>query len=519
MRTKYAIKNISMSIFSQVIIILLGFISRKIFLDSLGTEYLGVNGVLTNVLSAMVLIEGGIGISIVYNLYKPLAEDNREQIISLVQLYRKTYNILALIVFTICCIIYPFITYLLKTDKEIPGLFVVYWIFVAKNVLSYVFAYKWALINADQKGYVLTKNNLIFQIIAMVFKIIILKTTRNYILFLLIEFAVFIIQNIYNTIVVNKMYSYVNCKKKYSIEKSTKSNIVSNVKAMFIQNIGSYAITSTDNILISAFINVATVGLYSNYTLIIGQLTTLLNQIIGGIGAGVGNLIATENKDKIYSIFKSTYLVSFWIYSWSTIFLFNLLEPFISWCFGSQYILEKGVFIVILLNFYLSGMRGIIVTFKRKAGLFAQDKYANLIEGIINLVLSLVFIKYLGLAGVFLGTTLSYILLSFWNQPRIVYKMFFNRPINEYFYRYIEYTFLMLIMGVITTVICNFIISGYSFLSLIIRGIICLLIPNLILIVVFHKNDEFIYLLNIIKIYIPNKLINISIRKKQIVNK
>ena len=181
-RTENAIKNISISIISEIIIILLGFISRKVFLDNLGTEYLGINGLLTNVLSAMVLIEGGIGISIVYNLYKPLANDNKPQIIALVQLYKKAYIILALIILVISLGLFTIIDKLMSTDVGKLEITTVYFIFVAKNIISYLNAYKWSLISADQKGYILAKNNLIFQILTASFKIIILIVTKNYIL-------------------------------------------------------------------------------------------------------------------------------------------------------------------------------------------------------------------------------------------------------------------------------------------------------------------------------------------------
>lgn len=504
MRTKKAIKNISMSIISQVVIILLGFVSRKIFIDNLGTEYLGINGLLTNVLSMMVLIEGGIGISIVYNLYKPLAENDRKKIIALVQLYKKSYRILALIILAISIILYPFLNKIMKTDISTGSLILVYSIFVMKNIVSYLNAYKWALINADQKGYVLTRNNLIFQVITTVSKIIILILTQNYLLFLLIELVIFIMQNFVNTKAVKRMYPYLNDKNSYSLDLETKNNISKNVRAMFLHNIGGYLVFSTDNILISSFVNVSTVGLYSNYTMIIGQLAGLLSPIIGGIGAGVGNLIATEDEGKVYEIFKTTFLISFWIYSFATIFLYNLLEPFINWWIGEGYLLDKFVFIIILLNFYINGMRSVIGTYKSKAGLFVQDKYIPVIEGIVNLIMSLILIKYLGLVGVFLGTTISTLIIPFWNQPRIVYKELFKKPVKKYFNTHIIYLVIMLGVGYFTSNICNLIVSGYSFISLIIRGIVCVIIPNMIYFILFFKTREFQYLWSSIKNQMEN---------------
>lgn len=504
MRTKYAIKNISMSIFSQIVIILLGFVSRKVFVDNLGAEYLGVNGLLSNVLSMMVLIEGGIGISIVYNLYKPLAENNKGKIVALVQLYKKAYTALAIIMLIISMVLYPFMGYLMKTDTNISGMFIVYAIFVGKNMISYMNAYKWALINADQKGYVLSGSNLIFQIVTTLGKIAILMISKNYILYLLVEVSVFVIQNVVNTIIVYKRYPYLKEKSKHEIDLETKVNITKNVKAMFLHNIGGYLVFSTDNILISAFVGLKAVGLYSNYTMVISQLSNLLAPIINGIGAGVGNLIATEDENKTFSIFNISFMISFWIYSCATIFLYNLLDPFIVWLFGEKYILSKPIVIVVLLNFYLNGMRGPIATFKNKAGLFTQDKYISVIEGLVNLFGSLLLIKYLGFIGVFLGTTLSTLTTIFWSQPRVVYKHLFKRKVSEYFIKYLSRVVIMLIVGGVTTSICNALITGNSFMSLIGRGTICVILVNTIYILLFFKTDEVKYLINNLKVQLES---------------
>lgn len=510
MRTKNAIKNIAMSLFSQIVILILGFVSRKVFIDNLGAEYLGVNGLLTNVLSMMVLIEGGIGISIVYNLYKPLAENNKEKIIALVQLYKKAYKILALIILIISCGLYPILGFIMKSDEPIKGMFVVYAIFVGKNIISYLNAYKWALINADQKGYVLARSNLIFQIITTIAKISILILTQSYIIFLLMEIGVFILQNITNTFIVYKRYPYLKEKSKYSIDNDTKENINKNVRAMFLHNIGGYLVFSTDNILISTFISVKAVGLYSNYTMVIGQLAALLNPVIDGIGASVGNLIATESEEKTYEIFKISYFISFWIYSFATVFLYALLQPFINWWIGEEYLLDKFTFIVILINFYLNGTRGPIGTFKNKAGFFVQDKYVPVIEGFINLIGSLILIKYFGLVGVFLGTTVSSLLTGFWNQPRIVYKHLFKIEVKTYFIRYIIFAIITIFTSVITLNICDLIINGENFSSLIYRGIICAIVPNLIYVLIFFKTKEF---KNIYKLLNDN-LLDFGVAKK-----
>ena len=496
MRTKNSIKNIYMSILTQIIITILGFISRKVFIDSLGTEYLGVNGLLTNVLSMLSLVEGGIGTSIVYNLYKPLAENDEPRIIALVQLYKRLYGILAIVIFGLSLTLYPFLGILIKDGSTISSINIIYFIFVFKNMISYLNAHKWSLINADQKGYILAKYNLIFSVVTTISKIIVLLITNNYILFLLIEAAIFIIQNLWNGKVVNERYSYIRTKKKYIVEKDVKNNLITNVKALFLHNIGSYCVFGTDNILISAFISVKAVGLYSNYTMIISQLSSLLTPILGGIGASVGNLIATESKEKSYEVFNVTYFVNFWIYSVCVIFLYNLLEPFIEWWLGSGLLLDKLTFLTVLINFYISGMRNSIITFKSKAGIFDNDKYIPLIESLINLGSSIILVNYFGLAGIFIGTTISTITMPLWIQAKLVYNNIFNKSVKKYFEKYVIYLIITILVGSLTTYICS-LISFNGFISLIVKGVICMVIPNIIYLIIFYRTKELQQILNI----------------------
>lgn len=512
MRINNSIKNISISILSQLILVLLGFLSRKVFLDNLGTEYLGINGLLTNILSMLSLVEGGIGTSIIYNLYKPLADNDIEKTTALVQLYKKLYGILAIVIFILSVIMYVFLGNFIKGGTTLPFVGVVYFIFVLKNIVSYLNAHKWSLINADQKGYVIAKYNLIFNIITTLSKIIILQITKSYILFLLIELAIFIIQNVYNGKIVNDRYSYIKTKKKYKVDEQTRDNLIMNVKAIFLHNIGTYCVFGTDNLLISSFVGLTTVGLYSNYTMITTQLSSLLTPILNGIGASVGNLIATENKEKIYQIFNVTYLINFWIYSFSVIFLYNLLEPFINWWLGEGLLLDKLTFIFILVNFYLTGLRNSINTFKAKAGIFTNDRYIPIIESIINLCTSIVLVKYLGLAGIFIGTTISTISIPIWTQSKLVYNKVFNKSVLEYFKKYIFYLILTLVTGIFTTIICNTLVIGSGFMSLVSKGIICVVVVNLIYILIFCKTYEFKYILNIVK------SLALKIKKKIVLN-
>lgn len=499
MRVTNSIKNIYITVLTQVIITLLGFISRKVFLDSLGTEYLGVNGLLTNVLSMLSLVEGGIGASITFNLYKPLAEKNEEKVIALVQLYKKLYGVLAIAIFILSLSLYPFLGSLMNEDTKVPFIGVIYFIFVIKNVISYLNAHKWSLINADQKGYVLAKYNLWFNVITTISKIIVLCITNNYILYLVVEAGIFIIQNLWNGKIVNERYSYIMTTRKYKVDELTKQNLITNVKALFLHNIGTYCVFGTDNILISSLISIKAVGLYSNYTMIIGQLSSLLTPFLSGVGASVGNLIATESKAKVFDIFKAVNLVNFWIYSICVIFLFNLLEPFIDWWLGTGFLLDRLTFIIILINFYITGMRNSINTFKSKAGIFSADKYVPLIEAAINLSMSLILVKYFGLVGIFMGTTISSLAMPVWTQSKLVYNRVFDKSVFEYFKSYVFFIGLTLLVGMGVTTLCNTLVPWSGFLALVVKGLICVIITNLTYLIIFCRTKEFHYLWGVFK--------------------
>ncbi|MES7204602.1 hypothetical protein U6Q21_12580, partial [Cutibacterium acnes] len=175
---------------------------------------------------------------------------------------------------------------------------------MGKNVVMFLNAHKIALINADQKGYVIARVNLAFQVAAMIIKIWVLIVTKNYILFLLMELGVYILQTVINGRIVNKRYPFIKTKHRYSLAGEEKQSVKEKIKAMFLHNFGVYVSNGTDNLLISSFIGISMVGIYSNYAMIISQLNALLTPIMSGIGASVGNLIAAESNEKNYSIFK-----------------------------------------------------------------------------------------------------------------------------------------------------------------------------------------------------------------------
>lgn len=456
MRTLNSAKNLASSLGITLIMTILGFLTRKVFVDNIGVEYLGLNGLLQNILGVMALLEGGFATSVVYNLYKPLAENDQPKIIALLQLYRKVYRYIAL---GICCCamaIYPFLDIFLKDAESLSYVSVVYFIFLFNSIIQYFTAYKWSIINASQQVYKLTTVNLVYQVGLNLTKLAILYYTQNYILYLVVESLFGIGLNIAIVKTANRLFPYITTKQKYEVDKPTKQNIITNMKALFLHSVGGYFMHSTDNIIISSFVGVGIVGLYSNYTLILGTIGSTCNQVLNSFSESVGHLIATESKEKVYDVFKTIFFVNFLVISIPAIIIYNTMEPFIEWWLGDEYLLGYTTLCVILINFYINNMRNSALTFKTKSGIFVKDRFTPLLQGCINLALSLILVQFWGLTGVLAATGISILSIGFWQFPRLIYKYTFNKSLWNYFKVYGYYTLIGLMALYSSSYICQY---------------------------------------------------------------
>lgn len=482
---------------------LLGFFTRKVFVDNVGVEYLGLNGLLQNILGIMTLLEGGFATSVVYNLYRPLAEDDRPKILALLQLYRKVYHYIAagIIVFAIC--LFPFIDVFIKDDNNLEYVSIVYFIFLFNSVVSYFTAYRWSIINASQQNYKLTVINLTYQIGLNLAKLAILYYTKNYILYLVVEALFGVGLNIAIVWKSNQLFSYVKTKEKYLLDAATKSKIVTNMKALFVNRLGGYFMHSTDNIIISAFVGVTSIGFYSNYTLITSTIRSMVDQALNSFSESVGNLIASESSEKVYKVFKTAFFVNFLLASIPVIILHNTITPFIVWWLGEKYSLGYATLCIILFNFYIDVMRSTANTFKVKAGIFTKDRYTPLLQGIINLILSYIFVQYWGLAGVLFATSLSLLSIGFWQFPRLCYKHVFHKPLWNYFRQYLICSSIAFLTLVISVWFCGLFLLDSTFMQVLLNAACSLSILLLVYYIAFHRTEQYRNLLLYVRSVIP----------------
>ena len=499
MRTKNSILNISTNMVITIVKTFMTFVVRTFFINILGQTYLGVNGLLTNIISMLSLAELGVGTAINFSLYKPLAENNKKKISELMTFYKNAYRIIALIIFIIGIIVFFFLDIIIKDSENIESLNIIYFLFLANTVFTYLISYKETLINADQKAYKLSKINFVFMILVNIIQIITLVVTKNFVFYLLVQIVITYIQKVFINRYITLQYKEIDFKCKEKLEKSDLKQISTNIKAMFFHKIGDYCINGTDNIIISSFIGIGTVGIYSNYLTIINMLNNFINIIYNGITASLGNLIVTENKEKQYKIFKQIDFIGFLIYSTCSVGLLNLINPFITLWVGQEYVFNMEIVIAIVINFFITGMRIPSTTIKNAAGLYKQDRFTPIIQSVINLITSIILVKTIGLLGVILGTIISGISIPCWQRPYILYHYIFKRSTKEYIRIYIKYLITLLLSSAITIVIFKLLTLKITIYTFLLMGIVCLFVHCFIIFIFYRHDYEMQYTLDFTK--------------------
>ena len=508
MRTKNSIKNVIAAMLSNIITIIIGLIAQAVFIKILGVEYLGLNGLFTNIISMLGIVELGLGNAIIFILYKPLASNDTETIKSLMKFYKKSYILIAILVLLIGLVIIPFLPLLIEKVTININIVGIYLLFLIDIVCSYLLSYKRSILYADQKNYYVNIIHIGYTILLNLSQLVILFFTKNYYLYLTIKIIIRLIENLIITILANKKYPYLLEKKIKNIDKRIEKDIFTKVKALFFHKIGGFIVLGTDNILISKYLGLAVVGLYSNYYMIINAIQTLFSQALVALTPSVGNLLVKENKNKTFEVFKRIRFMNFWIATFTSVCILNMMQQFITIWIGEKYLLADVVLIVLVFNFFQKMMRNSYQTFKEAAGIYYEDRYVPLFESIINIVASIILVKIIGLPGIFLGTIISGFVLWFYSYPKYVYKKLFDRSYKDYLKETLGYIILFIVISYLTYYINNIYLVNNIYFEFVKNILIAIIVPNILMLLVFIKNDNFKYYIQLIKTKINKKIKN-----------
>ncbi|MBO5137510.1 MAG: hypothetical protein J6B81_03315 [Spirochaetaceae bacterium] len=448
-RKKQTLKNITVAFFSNILIYVLSLFTSRVIKERLGLDILGLNGVLANVISILSLTELGVGGAITFALYKPLAHQNRELIKSIMAFYKKAYRIIALAVAVLGLVLLPLVPNFIKSSEfSNKYIYVVYLLFLANSVLSYLLVYKRTLIVADQKNYVITTITLIYTYVLKISQLVAVYFTSNYILFLVIQIVSTLVYNLVISFVCDKLYPFL----KEGAEKLPQEHIqiiTKKVKALFFHSLGTVIVLGTDNILISYFCGITEGGRYTSYLSIINMIGTIVVIIFDNLRDSLGNFLVTETRERKRELFNNLFFMNQTLVAIFSICLWLLLTHFVQFWFGADTVLQNYVVASMVLCFYIQKSMLAAGGMKSSAGLFEQDRFVSIYESCINLVASILLARKFGIMGVILGTIISTLAGPFLAQPIILFKNIFKENSIKYFTLYSSYfSRFLLILGV-----------------------------------------------------------------------
>ena len=511
MRSKNVSRNIAAGLLRMFVKDGMKFIVQTVFIYRLSEEFLGASGLFTSVLGILNIAELGIGSAISFALYKPLAENDKDQLKALMALYKKAYLAIGCFILVIGLILLPLLPYIVKDSIEGLNINILYLLYLINTVCSYLFmSYKSSLLIADQKQYIVQLYYSKVSIISGISQILILlimpaKSAATYYAYTITGIFFVVLQNILISRRTDKLYPYILEKSNIPIKPEVKRKIIQNVKALSIANISRKALDSIDAIIISASLvnGFAIIGKYSNYTLIVSLVNSLFTMASSAIVPSLGNFIEVEGREKSLKLYDTMNLIFTWMYGWCFVCLLVLLNPFIGGIWISEeWTLSNLLVFLISINFLINGMDFTAMKYIQAAGLYWQVRYRYIISAILNIILSILFgvVFKWELEGIVFATSIALIGMTI-RDPYVVFKYMFERSSKENYFEYIIRIFVIVFTGLFTLLICNLIAAEYNLFNFVIRAFMCLIIPNALWIMMMHRTRLFRDTVDMLRLY------------------
>lgn len=501
-RVEHVMKNSFWGIACKFVQILCPFIVRTIMIYFLGNEYTGLNGLFTSILKILSLAELGFSSAITYNMYEPIAHKNIPEICSLLNIYKKIYRIVGFTILGIGTALLPFLNYLIHDSypNEI-NLYVLYIIYLANTCLTYfLFAYRTSLLNAYQRYDMISIISLISSLIMYLLEIICLIMTRNYYLYSLCALFTTVINNLLVLYETKKLFPQITCVGTLSSEKIKDIRI--RVRALLGHRIGTAIITSADNIVISSFLGLTAVTYFNNYYYVISALISIIDTVLGGMVATIGNYIALKSREDIVRLFNSLNYILIWIVGLFSICYGCMIQDFIEIWLGTSYQYKSiSTLVLLILYFYSWKIRSVNTRFKEAAGMWNDDFWKPYVSAIINIALNITLVNIIGINGVLISTIITMILINMPWEVHVLYSNLFKRKSSEYYFMLIRQTFIVMIAGLISFLCCTLINTKITIIRMLFKMMFCLMIPSVIFILSSLHTKEFIMM----KIVIQNR--------------
>lgn len=497
-RTENAKLSSILGVTNQLMRYVLAFVYRTVFLIVLTKEYLGLEGLFTSILAILQLAELGIGVAIVYRMYRPIQREDVEKVAAYMNFYKWVYRIIALVVLTVGLALLPFLDFFIKDTSEIPSdinIKVLYIFFLMQSVTSYLFVYKQSILTADQKGYTVSIFSIIVQTARYAVMFPLLVLTKNYLLTLGVGIGTVVVTNYLLSWVTHRKYREVFSKKN-KLTKEERKEILNDTFAMMCHKIGEALVFGIDSILVSKYVGTGVLGLYSNYSLLINAVTAFLLQFLGSFIASLGNLSILSDDENKMRVYKRLLFLNNWVVCFCTVSLFILINPFIRIWQGEDMLLSMTTVAALSAGFFINNIRWVTNSYITASGLFSKDRWRPFVQAAINIVASILLVKWIGIAGIFLGTIISCLATTWWREPRVLHKYELHASQKAYWIRH----WITAVTTAGMCVGCYYLSNLFdnSIGSFFIRIAICVVVPNLLMLAMYGWTEDFRYYLDLV---------------------
>ena len=493
-RTDFMIKNTVAGFVSQAAGLVLTFVSRTVFIYYLGKSFLGINSLYTEILSILSFAQLGFGSAITFALYAPIANNDEEKIVQLLTLYKKIYRIIAFVILGLGLALIPFLQHIVKGAEGISlfDLRLYFVFFLIDTVCSYFLAYKNSYITATQKNYVVTHISTITHAVTVFVQILVIILTKNYLVYLASHTALVLISKVFQYFYLEKIEPIFKREASVPLPKEDKKKIYRDVRALVVHQFASVAVNSTDNIIISSVkgLGILTVGLVSNYNLIITYVSSFVAILFNSVTAGFGNLVASSSNERYHKTFCDINFINFWTYGFCAVAFFVLIPPFIVLWIGSDYLIDTASLLLIVVSRYILGQTTIYNYARVAKGRFDKDYWISIVEAIVNLIVSVVSANYWGLVGVYFGTLVSKVFYIIF-RPIASYKFLYGKSSLDYFRQLLSYFLATFFAGAVTYVLTRTFLLEVTTMRFALAVIVTAIVPNIVFALLFFKTQTF----------------------------
>jgi O-antigen/teichoic acid export membrane protein len=488
--------SVALSTICKVVTMAFGFCYRILFLKVLTIQYLGINGLFTNILGVLSLAELGIQNAIVYRLYEPISKDDVKKVGQIMSFFKRSYHVIALVILCLGVMITPFLHFFIRDVSEVPvdiNIYYVFILFLLQTAASYLFTYKLTILVADQRQYLYSVISTGIAFAGYLVQTIVLVFTRNYMITLASGIAVILFLNWVASFWVTNLYKTVFSERS-RLDQNEKKEIFSDTFAAMLHRVGATVLSSTDNILLSKFIGLVVTGIYSNYATVTTNLSNVLSMAFFSFTASLGNAHVALDKEDKYDLYKKALYVNFYVVGLTTVCLYELINDFIYLWLGDALFLGDLTVAFISIQFYMINARRVSMSYISASGLFVRDKPRPIIEAVLNLVISIVALRYIGVAGIFLGTIISCGVTAFWREPLLLYKYAFGKSVFLYWKEYLINVLLCLVAIGLVKLVKNIVaLDTGSVTGWLCFGIIISLVYIFLHWIIYHKSEEYAY--------------------------